>query len=319
MAGSRAPAGAAGIRLGSWPASGSQPPSCPGTGTCSSGAALRHHQPNPEPAGAQAPDMWAFCERMARSLLWVALTDQPLGVVADALRRVGGQNWADGFPDTQYPTIAHAWFNGALPQRNDWSASTGSVWIGYFMWIKPHLLAGRSRPPPVRRRAAGATEAAADRASPSGRPPGWRRCPGTRGAITRTWSATSTRTGGKPAGRVTTKTRATGHASWSDDQKPAPSPPPPHALIPPDPAPANRDWTITASRSCTLCARDDHFLGFSDRPQVVTPYEKCARVRGVAGPGHLVERTSHIMFGFVNATTIFWSLEKIKYRHGVCR
>jgi len=25
---------------------------------------------------------------------------------------------------------------------SDWSASTGSVWIGYFMWIKPHLLAG---------------------------------------------------------------------------------------------------------------------------------------------------------------------------------
>ena len=31
-----------------------------------------------DPAGAPAPDMWVFCERMVRSLLWVALTDQPL-------------------------------------------------------------------------------------------------------------------------------------------------------------------------------------------------------------------------------------------------
>jgi len=97
----------------------------------------------PELADAEAPDMWAFCERMAQSLLWVALTDQPLGVVADALRRVGGQNWADGFPDTQYPTIAHALVQTVhYLSGSDWSASTGSVWIGYFMWIKPHLLAG---------------------------------------------------------------------------------------------------------------------------------------------------------------------------------
>ena len=97
----------------------------------------------PELAGAQAPDMWAFCERMAQSLLWVALTDQPLGVVADELRRVGGQNWADGFPDTQYPTIAHALVQTVhYLSGSDWSASTGSVWIGYFMWVKPHLIAG---------------------------------------------------------------------------------------------------------------------------------------------------------------------------------
>jgi len=97
----------------------------------------------PELADAQAPDMWAFCERMAQSFLWVALTDEPLGVVADVLRRVGGQNWAEGFPDTQYPTIAHALVQTVhYLSGSDWSASTGSVWIGYFMWIKPHLLAG---------------------------------------------------------------------------------------------------------------------------------------------------------------------------------
>jgi hypothetical protein len=97
----------------------------------------------PDLANAQTPDMRAFCERMAQSLLWVALTDQPLGVVADALRRVGGQNWADGFPDAQYPTIAHALVQTVhYLSGSDWSPSTGSVWIGYFMWIKPHLLAG---------------------------------------------------------------------------------------------------------------------------------------------------------------------------------
>ena len=97
----------------------------------------------PELADDQAPDMRAFCERMAQSLLWVALTDQPLGVVADALRRVGGQNWAEGFPDAQYPTIAHALVQTVhYLSDSDWSASTGSAWIGYFMWIKPHLLAG---------------------------------------------------------------------------------------------------------------------------------------------------------------------------------
>jgi hypothetical protein len=56
---------------------------------------------------------------------------------------VGGQNWADGFPDTQYPTVAHALVQTVhYLSGSDWSASTGSVWIGYFMWIKPHLLAG---------------------------------------------------------------------------------------------------------------------------------------------------------------------------------
>jgi hypothetical protein len=135
--------------------------------------------------------MWAFCERMAQSLLWVALTDQPLGVVADALRRVGGQNWADGFPDTQYPTIAHALVQTVhYLSGSDWSASTGSAWIGYFMWIKPHLLAGAQQA--AAQYAAAQREAERQAATDRERPPGWRSCPGTRVAITRTWSATST-------------------------------------------------------------------------------------------------------------------------------
>jgi hypothetical protein len=97
----------------------------------------------PDLAGAEAPDMRAFCRRMAQSLLWVALTDQPLDVVAREVRRVGARNWADGFPETQYPTVAHALVQTVhYLSGPDWSASTGSAWIGYFMWIKPHLLAG---------------------------------------------------------------------------------------------------------------------------------------------------------------------------------
>ena len=95
------------------------------------------------PAGAQAPDMWVFCERMVRSLLWVALTDQPLGVVADILRKVGAQNWVEGFPDTLYGDVAHAMVQTVrLLSAHDWSTSTASAWVTYFISVKPHLLAG---------------------------------------------------------------------------------------------------------------------------------------------------------------------------------
>jgi len=96
-----------------------------------------------DPAGAPDPDMWVFCQRMVRSLLWVALTDQPLGVVADTLRQVGAQNWVEGFPGALYENVVHAIVQTVhyLCAR-DWSALMGSAWITYFMWIKPHLLAG---------------------------------------------------------------------------------------------------------------------------------------------------------------------------------
>jgi hypothetical protein len=97
----------------------------------------------PEMPGAPALDMWVFCERMTQALLWVALTDQPLSVVAETLRRVGGQNWVEGFPDAQYVSVAHALVQTVhYLSGNDWSPSMGSVWISYFMWIRPHLIAG---------------------------------------------------------------------------------------------------------------------------------------------------------------------------------
>jgi hypothetical protein len=95
------------------------------------------------PAEAQAPDMWVFTERMVRSLLWVALTDQSLGVVADTLRKVGARNWVEGCSDTLYGDVAHAIAQTVhLLCADEGSASTASAWITYFMWVRPHLLAG---------------------------------------------------------------------------------------------------------------------------------------------------------------------------------
>src|ERR1019366_4087628 len=66
-------------------------------------------------------DGWAFCERLVHTMLWVALYDQPPHVVADALVR----------------TVRYF--------SDDWSTSMGSAWISYFLWIKPHLLAGANQ------------------------------------------------------------------------------------------------------------------------------------------------------------------------------
>jgi hemoglobin-like flavoprotein len=97
----------------------------------------------PDAAGTSAADIWVFCERMVQSLLWVALTDQPPQVIIDTLRQVGARNRFEGFPDAQYVSVAHALVRTVRDlSGNDWSASTGSAWISYFMWIKPHLLAG---------------------------------------------------------------------------------------------------------------------------------------------------------------------------------
>jgi hypothetical protein len=64
-------------------------------------------------------------------------------MVADTLRQVGAQNWAEGFPDTLYGNVARAMVQTVQNLcAHDWSASMGSAWITYFMWIKPHLLAG---------------------------------------------------------------------------------------------------------------------------------------------------------------------------------
>jgi hypothetical protein len=90
-----------------------------------------------------AADGRVFCERMVRSVLWAVITDQPPQAVADAFRWVGAANWAEGFPEDQYVSIAHALVRTVRELSGDsWSASTSSAWITYFLWIQPHLLAG---------------------------------------------------------------------------------------------------------------------------------------------------------------------------------
>jgi hemoglobin-like flavoprotein len=91
----------------------------------------------------RADAMWGFCQRMVQSVLWAALTDQSLSVVAETLRRVGAANQAEGFPGDQYVNVAHALVRAVRDLSGDnWSTSMGSAWISYFLWIRPHLIAG---------------------------------------------------------------------------------------------------------------------------------------------------------------------------------
>jgi hypothetical protein len=97
------------------------------------------------PASATPPhfNTWMFCDRMVELLLWTALAGQPPRRTADAMCQVGAQNWHAGFPESQYANVAHALVQTVhYLSGPEWSASTGSAWISYFMWIEPHLTAG---------------------------------------------------------------------------------------------------------------------------------------------------------------------------------
>jgi hypothetical protein len=108
-------------------------------------------------------DMEAFCRRMARMLLWAARTDQPGHVVVDVLRQAGGQNCLDGFPDDEYANVAHALVQSVRYLNDDWSTSTGSAWITFFLWARLHLLDGARR---AASREATAREVAIERVAP---------------------------------------------------------------------------------------------------------------------------------------------------------
>jgi hypothetical protein len=97
----------------------------------------------PDSASIRDAGGWAFCERLARTLLWAAVTDQPPEVVADTLRQLGARNWLDGFPETQYVSVVHALVRAVRDLcADDWSTSMSSAWISYFTWIKPYLMLG---------------------------------------------------------------------------------------------------------------------------------------------------------------------------------
>ncbi len=92
---------------------------------------------------SMADQGWPFCVRMAQSVIWVALTDEPPGVVVDVLRQVGMDNWHDGFPDAEYVNVVHALVRAIRGlTESDWITSMASAWISCFQWMQPHLLAG---------------------------------------------------------------------------------------------------------------------------------------------------------------------------------
>ena len=99
-----------------------------------------------------------FCQRLVRTMLWVAVYDQPAQVIAGVLRQAGARNWLEGFPEGQYVSVAHALVRTVRDlSEDDWSTSMGSAWISYFLWIKPYLLAGAQQ--------AATQQAAAEQAS----------------------------------------------------------------------------------------------------------------------------------------------------------
>jgi hemoglobin-like flavoprotein len=97
-------------------------------------------------AASMAGEGWPFCERMAQAVLWAALTDEPLRVVTVVLQDVGADNWREGFPDSEYVSVAHALLRTIRGlSDNDWFTAMASAWISYFQWMQPYLLAGARR------------------------------------------------------------------------------------------------------------------------------------------------------------------------------
>jgi hypothetical protein len=86
---------------------------------------------------------WVFCERLVRSVLWAAVTDQPMNAIADTLRWVGATNRMEGFHESGYISVAHALVRTVRDLSGDnWSTSMGSAWVTYFLWLQPFLMAG---------------------------------------------------------------------------------------------------------------------------------------------------------------------------------
>jgi len=115
-----------------------------------------------------AADGWALSDRMVRALLWAATTDQPPQVITDGLRWLGAANRREGFPETQYVSVAHALVRAVhVLSESDWSTSLGSAWISYFLWIKPYLMLGAQQAA----QQAAQEEAALVQGPPGGHPP----------------------------------------------------------------------------------------------------------------------------------------------------
>jgi len=97
---------------------------------------------------------WPLCERTARAVLWLTLSDPPQDAVIMWMHWLGEKNQADGFPPSEYVRIGHAlvWIAREMSGTR-WSTTTGSAWIRFFMWLQPLLQAGARRPPAPQPRA----------------------------------------------------------------------------------------------------------------------------------------------------------------------
>ena len=90
---------------------------------------------------------WPMCERTARAILWLALSDPPADAVTHSLRWLREANQADGFPESEYVSIGHALVRIAREMAGTrWTTTTGSAWIRFFMWLQPHLQTDARRP-----------------------------------------------------------------------------------------------------------------------------------------------------------------------------
>jgi len=108
-----------------------------------------------EPLVRRLPDGgWPLCERTARAVLWLTLSDPPADAVIMWMHWLGEKNQADGFPPSEYVRIGHAlvWIAREMSGTR-WSTTTGSAWIRFFMWLQPLLQAGARRPPAPQPRA----------------------------------------------------------------------------------------------------------------------------------------------------------------------
>src|ERR1700761_4398804 len=92
-----------------------------------------------EPLVSPLPDQgWPLCERTARAILWLVLSDPAAEAAVPSLRWLSEANKADGFPQSEYVSIGHALVRIARDMAGTkWSTTTGSAWIRFFMWLPP--------------------------------------------------------------------------------------------------------------------------------------------------------------------------------------
>jgi len=83
---------------------------------------------------------WGFCERTVRTVLWLALTDQPAEAAVEGVYWLGSVNGSEGFPASEYVSIGHSLVRVARDMSGEnWSTTTGSSWVRFFMWMQPYL------------------------------------------------------------------------------------------------------------------------------------------------------------------------------------